>query len=105
MFEERVARLVKVPLTGNQHAVLVSSDFNTGSLGKSTLLKKLDKGDHDAVPAEQMKWVKGLVNRRAAEAGLWAKGEFVSRRMAHDQSPTHSRGKAMRRHIPRSMPL
>ncbi|WP_156612983.1 hypothetical protein [Ensifer sp. Root142] len=52
MFEERVARLVKVPLTGNQHAVLVSSNFNTGSLGKSTLLKKLDKGDHDAVPAE-----------------------------------------------------
>ncbi|OMQ42138.1 lysozyme [Ensifer sp. 1H6] len=84
-FEERVARLVKVPLTDNQHAVLVSFDFNTGRLGKSSLLKKLNAGDYDAVPAELMKWVnaggkrvKGLVNRRAAEAGLWAKGEFVS---------------------------
>jgi len=84
-FEERVERLVKVPLTDNQFAVLVSFDFNTGALHKSTLLKKLNAGDYEAVPAELMKWVnaggkkvKGLVNRRAAEAGLWAKGEFVS---------------------------
>lgn len=84
-FEDRVSRLVKVPLTDNQFAVLVSFDFNTGALHKSTLLKKLNEGDYDAVPAELMKWVnaggkrvQGLVNRRAAEAGLWAKGEFVS---------------------------
>ncbi|WP_244496003.1 glycoside hydrolase family protein, partial [Ensifer sp. Root31] len=84
-FEERVSRLVKVPLTDNQYAVLVSFDFNTGGLGKSTLLKKLNKGDYDAVPAELMKWVyagkkriEGLVNRRSAEVGLWAKGAFVS---------------------------
>ena len=80
-FEERVERFVKVPLTDNQHAVIVSFDFNTGKLDKSTLLKKLNKGDYDAVPTELMKWVhaggkkvKGLVNRRAAEAGLWARG-------------------------------
>ncbi|KQW62849.1 MULTISPECIES: glycoside hydrolase family protein [unclassified Ensifer] len=85
IFEDRVSRLAKVPLTENQFAVLVSFDFNTGKLGKSTLLKKLNAGDYDAVPLELMKWVnaggkrvKGLVNRRAAEAGLWAKGEFVS---------------------------
>lgn len=84
-FEERVNRLVKVSLTDNQYAVLVSFDFNTGKLHSSTLLKKLNKGDYDAVPGELMKWVnsggkkvKGLVNRRAAEAGLWAKGEFVA---------------------------
>ncbi|WP_429130685.1 lysozyme [Ensifer sp. 4252] len=84
-FEERVLRLVKVSLSDNQFAVLVSFDFNTGRLGKSTLLNKLNAGDYDAVPAELMKWVnaggkrvKGLVNRRAAEAGLWAKGEFVA---------------------------
>lgn len=84
-FEDRVSRLVKVPMTDNQFAVLVSFDFNTGALHKSTLLKKLNAGDYDAVPAELMKWVnaggkrvQGLVNRRAAEAGLWAKGEFVS---------------------------
>ncbi|WP_455918752.1 lysozyme [Ensifer canadensis] len=84
-FEERVNRLVKVPLNDNQYAVLVSFDFNTGKLHSSTLLKKLNAGDYDAVPIELMKWVnadgkrvKGLVNRRSAEAGLWAKGEFVS---------------------------
>lgn len=84
-FEARVDRLVKVPLTDNQFAVLTSFDFNTGALHKSTLLKKLNKGDYDAVPGELAKWVnaggkkvQGLVNRRAAEAGLWAKGAFVS---------------------------
>src|SRR5690606_433369 len=85
----RVERLVKVPLTDNQFAALVSFDFNTGKLHSSTLLKKLNKGDYDAVPAELMKWVnvwingkfkksQGLVNRRSAEVGLWVKGEFVS---------------------------
>ncbi|MCY1376845.1 Phage lysozyme [compost metagenome] len=76
-FEEWVARLVKVPLTDNQHAALVSFDFNTGKLHSSTPLKKLNAGDYDAVPAELMKWVyasgkrvKGLVNRRSAEGGL-----------------------------------
>ncbi len=84
-FEARVERFVKVPLTDNQFAALVSFDFNTGALDKSTLLKKLNKGDYAAVPVELMKWVnaggkkvQGLVNRRAAEAGLWAKGDFVS---------------------------
>lgn len=84
-FEERVERLVKVKLTDNQFAALVSFDFNTGALHKSTLLKKLNAGDYNAVPGELMKWVKaggkrvqGLVNRRSAEAGLWAKGDFVS---------------------------
>ncbi|MEJ5019325.1 lysozyme [Ochrobactrum vermis] len=84
-FEARVERFVKVPITDNQFAVLVSFDFNTGALDKSTLLKKLNKGDYAAVPIELMKWVnaggkkvQGLVNRRAAEAGLWAKGDFVS---------------------------
>ncbi|MRN44943.1 lysozyme [Brucella sp. 09RB8913] len=84
---ERILKsgLVKVPLTDNQFAALVSFDFNTGGLDKSTLLKKLNKGDYAAVPVELMKWVNaggkkinGLVNRRAAEAGLWAKGDFVS---------------------------
>lgn len=89
--EERVARLVTVPLTDNQFAALVSFDFNTGALHSSTLLKKLNAGDYEAVPIELMKWVKttdpktkkkttvqGLVNRRAAEAGMWAKGAFVA---------------------------
>ncbi|MBD3844275.1 lysozyme [Bosea sp. SSUT16] len=88
-FERAVERLVKVPLTDGQFAALVSFAFNVGEGAKgfagSTLLKKLNAGDYAAVPKELMKWVNaggkkvsGLVNRRAAEAGLWAKGSFVS---------------------------
>lgn len=88
-FEVEVERLVRVTLTDNQFATLVSFHLNTGSLGSSTLLKKLNKRDYDSVPTELMKWVnvtkngkkvrsQGLVNRRSAEVGLWAKGSFVS---------------------------
>lgn len=84
-FEKRVSELVKVFLTENQYAALVSFDYNTGALHKSTLLKKLNAGDYDSVPSELMKWVnvkgkrvKGLVNRRSAEVGLWSKGSSVA---------------------------
>lgn len=81
-----VERLVKVPLNDNQFGALVSFVYNvgTGNFQGSTLLKKLNAGNYDAVPGELMKWVKskgkrmnGLVNRRASEAGLWSKGAFV----------------------------
>lgn len=86
-FERAVEQLVKVPLSDGQFAALVSFAFNVGegALQKSTLLKKLNAGNYDAVPGELAKWVnaggkkvQGLVNRRAAEAGLWARGSFVS---------------------------
>jgi lysozyme len=86
-FERCVERKVAVPLNDNQFAALVSFCLNVGegAFGGSTLLKKLNKGDYNSVPAELAKWVtskgkrmQGLVNRRAAEAGLWAKGSFVA---------------------------
>jgi lysozyme len=86
-FERAVERLVKVPLNDNQHATLVSFAFNvgTGNFQKSTLLRKLNAGDYDAVPSELMRWTRskgkvmqGLVNRRASEGGMWSKGAFVS---------------------------
>jgi len=88
-YERAVEEAVKVPLTDNQFAALVSFTYNVGAgaLKRSTLLKKLNKGDYEAVPAELMKWtragkkkLKGLENRRAAEAGLWVQGEFVASR-------------------------
>lgn len=88
-FERVVDENVRVSLTDNQFAALVSFAYNVGAGAflKSTLLKKLNAGDFDSVPAELGKWVnvkgkrvQGLVNRRAAEAGLWAKGEYVTGR-------------------------
>ena len=85
----KVEALVKVELTDNQFGALVSLAFNIGTgvkgFGGSTLLKKLNTGDYASVPTQMARWRKndgkvmaGLVNRRAAEAGLWAKGTHVS---------------------------
>lgn len=79
--EQAVERFVKVPLNDTQFGVLVSFVFNlgVGAFYKSTLLKKLNKGDYASVPSELNKWVNsggrktpGLVTRRAQEGALWA---------------------------------
>ncbi|UNF47280.1 lysozyme [Bartonella krasnovii] len=86
-FENTVAKAVTVSLNSWQFAALVSFCYNVGTTAfcNSTLLKKLNQGEYEAVPAELQKWTKaggkrlqGLVHRRVAEAGLWAKGAYVS---------------------------
>lgn len=85
--ERAVEAAVRVPLTDTQFGALVSFTFNVGigALRSSTLLRRLNAGDYAAVPGELAKWTRvagranrGLVNRRAAEAGLWASGGFVA---------------------------
>lgn len=94
LFEEDLAehiryvkQFVKVPLNEYQLGALASFVFNIGptQFSKSTLLKKLNQGLYEEVPAQLQRWVfdngkrlNGLVNRRAAEAGLWARESFVS---------------------------
>ena len=77
--ERAVLRLITVPLTDGQFDALVSFTFNlgAGALQRSTLRRKVNRGDHAAVPAEFGKWVwaggrklEGLVRRREIEA-LW----------------------------------
>ena len=79
-YEDAINKFVKVPLTQNQFDALVSFVYNVGvgAFQKSTLLKKLNAGQYNAVPGELMKWTKaggkelpGLVRRRRAEAALW----------------------------------
>ncbi|MBX3176259.1 MAG: glycoside hydrolase family protein [Candidatus Hydrogenedentes bacterium] len=83
-----VQRLIDVPLSDNQFAALASFTFNVGpgALEASTLRKKLNRGQYDAVPIEMGRWVnatvngvkttlRGLVRRRAAEAELWLQPE------------------------------
>jgi GH24 family phage-related lysozyme (muramidase) len=78
--ERAVLRLITVPLTDGQFDALVSFTFNlgAGALQRSTLRRKVNRGDHAAVPAEFRKWVwvggrklEGLVRRREAEAELY----------------------------------
>jgi lysozyme len=84
LFEATIVQLVTVRLNQGQFDALVSFAFNIGA-GKfrtSTLLRELNKGHYDAVPAQLMRWTKGnvngrmielpgLVTRRRDEAALW----------------------------------
>ncbi len=78
--ERAVLRLITVPLTDGQFDALVSFTFNlgAGALQRSTLRRKVNRGDHANVPAEFRKWVwaggrklEGLVKRREAELLLY----------------------------------
>lgn len=78
--ERDVDAAVAVHLNQRQFDTLVSFVFNVGigAFRKSTLLKKLNATDYDAVPSELMKWnraggrvMPGLTNRRKAEADFW----------------------------------
>ena len=79
-YEDGVSKYVKVDLNQGQFDALVDFAYNAGvgALAKSTLLKKVNAGKFDEVPAEFMKWTKGggkelpgLVRRRRAEVKLW----------------------------------
>ncbi len=78
--ERTVQRLVTVTLGDNQFSSLASFTFNVGSgnFENSTLLKLLNRGWYEQVPAQLMRWNRagnevlgGLSRRRAAEAKLW----------------------------------
>lgn len=71
---------VKVSLNQNQFDALVSFVFNVGdgAFRSSTLLRLLNEGQPDQVPAQLQRWVmdnghvvQGLVNRRNKEIALW----------------------------------
>ncbi len=79
--ERAVLRLIRMPLEDGQFNALGSFTFNlgAGALQRSTLRRKVNREEHDAVPAEFRRWVwaggrklKGLIRRREAEAALYA---------------------------------
>jgi|SRR5262252_999770 len=77
-FCSRVEKLITVALTDDQFDALVSFDFNTGGLGKSTLRKLLNKGDYEGAAEEFPKWnkaggkvLRGLTRRRKSEQNLF----------------------------------
>jgi lysozyme len=82
---DAVDRAVKVPLTQCQMSVLTSWTYNVGpgNMRSSTLIKRVNAGKLDAVPAQLMRWnkgrvrgkltvLRGLSRRRAAEGVLWS---------------------------------
>lgn len=86
-FEGSVNKLVNVSLTQSQFDALVSLVFNIGegNFSKSTLLKKLNKGDYNGAASEFHRWNKaggkvnkGLTNRRAREAALFVEDDWAT---------------------------
>ena len=74
-------RPIRVPLEDGRFDALSSFAFNlgAGALQRSTLRRKVNRAEHDAVPAELRRWVwaggrklKGLMLRREAEAEFYA---------------------------------
>lgn len=81
-FEKAVGKAVKVPVNQNQYDALVSWTFNIGegAMAKSTLIKKLNKGDYQGAADQFDVWinaggqpVQGLINRRKKEKALFLK--------------------------------
>jgi lysozyme len=79
-----VDRLVTVPINGNELGAYTDFVYNVGAtkFASSTMLRKLNAGDHNGACAELLRWVyaggkvlRGLVLRREAEYKLCMKPE------------------------------
>ena len=79
--ERGVLRLIDVQLTDGQFDSLVSFTFNlgTGALQRSTLRRKVNREEHDDVPAQFKRWVwaggrklNGLMRRRNTESIIYS---------------------------------
>ena len=77
-YEEGVRRAVKVPVTQAQFDALVSFHYNTGAIGRASLVKKLNAGDVKGAAAGFMAWVKPkeITERRRQEQALFATGAY-----------------------------
>jgi len=85
--ELAVLRLINAPLTDGQFDALVSFVFNLGAaaLQRSTLRRKVNRGEHAEVPGELARWIfaggqrrRGLIRRRAAEAQRYVAAMVVA---------------------------
>ena len=79
--ELQVAHLIKVPINQNQFDALVSFDFNTGGLGRSSTLRDINAGHMQAAADALLMWdrasgrvLPGLLHRRRAERELFLRG-------------------------------
>ena len=84
-YESYINEYVTVALSQNQFDALVSWVYNLGpaNLNASTMLKVLNSGEYEDVPAQMKRWNKaggkvleGLIRRREAEACLFKGKEW-----------------------------
>ena len=77
-YEAAVNRAVKVPVTQAQFDALVSFHYNTGAIGRASLVKRLNAGDLAGAAAGFMAWKKPaeIIARRKAEQAMFANGTY-----------------------------
>lgn len=77
-YEKAVANAVRVPLKQHQFDALVSFHYNTGAIGKASLVKKLNSGDFDGAAKGFDAWVKPIEikPRRMAEKAIFQTGNY-----------------------------
>ena len=98
-FSKGVESCLRMPLDDNQFSALVSFAYNIGlaEFRKSSVLKAVNSGQFQAVPALIALWIRaggkilpGLVARRAAEAALFCESNEVAGNVAHHSTPPHA---------------
>lgn len=87
-YEAAVNKALKVTIPQHQYDVLVSICYNigTGGMAGSTFMKRINARASDESVCEALKrWnqdngkvIKGLVNRRAAEAKIFSTGKYTN---------------------------
>lgn len=77
-YEAGVMKALKVPVTQAQFDALVSFHYNTGAIGRASLVKRLNAGDVAGAAAGFMAWTKPkeITERRRAEQTLFATGAY-----------------------------
>jgi lysozyme len=89
-YEPSVKRYVTVPLSQHEFDALVSFCYNCGEGNLKRLVRRLNKGDYNSIPAMLMQYtraggkvLRGLVRRRSAEAALWKSEPYQGHIDAH----------------------
>ncbi len=77
-YEADVRRALKVPVTQPEFDALVSFHYNTGAIGRASLVGALNGGDRAAAAAGFMSWSKPaeIIPRRKAEQALFRDGTY-----------------------------
>lgn len=77
-YETEVARALKVPVSQNEFDALVSFHYNTGAIGRASLVKALNAGDRAGAARGFMSWVKPkeIIERRRSELKLFRDGVY-----------------------------
>lgn len=95
--QRAVLGLVKTDLTDGQYAALCDFTYNVGArkLQNSTLLKAINAGEHERVPAQLRRWTladgkdyRGLKTRREREIGLYFEGQPIPKAPPGDDEIT-----------------